>query len=126
MSAREDRRLRLELLSLKAEMQRMELRQQVQDVKNSVQWGRLLVSGVQRLMQNRNWVQGSELARHFVSQYPMLAMVGSAGFGLFRKPLLRAGAKLAVLGAIGGGLWWWWNRGQLPQMPMKDLNRPGA
>ncbi len=124
MSAREDRRLRLELLSLKAEMQRMELRQQVQEVKASVQWGRLLVSGVQKLMQNRSLAQGSELARQFAAQYPMLAMAGSVGFGLFRKPILRAGAKLAVLGAIGGGLWWWWNRSQVAQMPMKDINTP--
>lgn len=121
MSSSEDRRLRLELLSLKAEMQRMELRQQVQDVKNSVQWGQLLITGVQRLMQSRSLAQGSELARQFAAQYPMLAMVGSVGFGLFRKPILKAGAKLAVLGALGGGLWWWWNRSRLPQMPMKDI-----
>jgi len=107
MSAKEDRRLRLELLSLRAEMQRMELRQQVQEVRQSVQWGRILVSGVQRLMQNKNWVQGSALVRQFAEQYPMLAMAGSVGFGLFRKPILRVGVKMAVLGAVGGGLWWW-------------------
>lgn len=122
MSSREDRQVRLELLSLKAQMQRMELQQQVQDVKNSVQWGNLLITGVRRLMQSQSLAQGSELARQFASQYPMLAMAGSVGFGLFRKPILRAGAKLAVLGAIGGGLWWWWSRSQLPQMPMKDIN----
>lgn len=126
MSARDDRRLRLELLSLKAEMQRMELRQQVQDVKDSVQWGQLLVNGVQRLIRSRNWVQGSALAKQFVDQYPMLTMVGSMGFGLFRKPILRTGIRLAALGAIGGGLWWWWTQNRIPQAPARDLNSAGS
>lgn len=125
MSARDDRRLRLEMLSMRAELQRMELQQQVQDVRNSLGWGRLLVTGVQRLMQNSSLAQGSALARQFMQQYPMLTMVGSMGFGLFRKPILRVGVKMAVLGAVGGGLWWWWNRSRLPQVAPRDLNSAG-
>lgn len=126
MSSREDRRLRLELLSLRAEMQRMELHQHVQEVKASVQWGQLLVAGVQKLVRSRNWAQGSALARHFVDRYPMLAMAGSVGFGLFRKPILKAGLRLALVGAVSGGLWWLFARGQLAQAAARSVNPPDS
>jgi hypothetical protein len=122
MASSDDNRLRLEMLSMRAQLQRMELHQQVQEVRQSLSWGKLLVSGAQRLMQSRSWVQGSAMAQQFVTQYPMLAMLGSAGFGLFRKPILRLGVRMAVFGAIGGAAWWYWKSHQMPTRAPVDVN----
>lgn len=122
---RQDNRLRLEMLAMRAEIQRMELRQQVAEVRQSLAWGNLLVTGAKRLMQSRNWVQGSALAQQFVTQYPLLAMAGSTLFGLYRKPILRLGGRMAIVGALGGAAWWYWKSHQRPQRASVDVT-PGT
>jgi hypothetical protein len=114
MSLSDDIRLRKEMLSMRAQIERMELQSQVQDVRRSLSWSRVLVSGVQKLMTGGQFGAGSALFKQFVTQYPMLAMVGSFGFTAFRKPLLRFGLKVGLLGAVGGLAYLWWRQSAAP------------
>lgn len=114
MSQADDIRLRKEMLSMRAQIERMELQSQVQDVRRSLSWSKVIFSGVQKFMSGGQFGAGSALFKQFVTQYPMLAMVGSFGFTAFRKPILKLGLKVGLLGAVGGLAYWWWRQSSTP------------
>ena len=123
MSQADDIRLKKEMLSMRAQIERMELQMQVQEVKNSLSWSKVIVSGVQKFMSGGQFGAGSALFKQFVTQYPMLAMVGSFGFTAFRKPLLKMGLKLGLVGAVGGLAYYW---GRQCSTPPRGLNHAGS
>jgi hypothetical protein len=100
--------LRLEILCMRAQLQRMEFTQQFVQVRQSLAWTEVLGGGLQKIFSANPIGASSAWIRYLSAQYPYLTAVGSLGLTLFRKPILKYGVRLGGLVTVGAGLFYWW------------------
>ncbi len=101
-------RLRLEMLSMRAQLQRMEFTHQFAQVRQSLAWTEVLGGGLRKIFSCNPIGTNSAWIRHLSAQYPYLTALGSFGLTLFRKPILKYGIRLGAVAALRAGLFYWW------------------
>jgi hypothetical protein len=101
-------RLRLEMLSMRAQLQRMEFTHQFAQVRQSLAWTEVLGGGLRKIFSSDLIGTSSAWIRHLSAQYPYLTAVGSLGLTLFRKPIVKCGIRLGGVAALSAALFYWW------------------
>ena len=101
---------RKELLSMKAELQRMELSMHIEQAKASLSWAKMLTGSVGQFLRTPKINAMTTLLGTWFKRYPMLATVGSVVFANIRKPLAKAGFRASLMAVITGGVYWWLRR----------------
>ncbi len=107
MSGKELLLARKELLTLRAEMQRMELTTHIDHARQNLSWASLLGGSVRGFFRRPGISTVANTMAHLFKDHPMLATAGSLVFAKLRKPLFRVGAKLATVGAAAVGIYVW-------------------
>ncbi len=107
---------KIELLQMKAELQRMEFGGQMAELKSQFAWVGAARKAAQWITGNRLnalgplGAMGGQVFKDSLQKYPMLSAVGSALLFRYRKPVghvaLRAGAAALALAAAA----WWFKR----------------
>jgi hypothetical protein len=98
---------RKELLTLRAQMQRMELTAHIDHARENLSWARLLGGSLRGFFRRPGIAAVANTMTHLFKDHPMLATAGSLVFARLRKPLFRVGAKLAIAGAAAVAVYVW-------------------